>query len=143
MLKNPITYRLLYRTLLIVILFFMAISTVCAQRYLSDYDSTLFIRDTVRPVIRRIENLNFSGYMQPQFQVAQSKGAPSFEGGNFSENSNNRFMLRRARIKIDYILPGKNKGFPKALFTFQFEATERDVNVRDMFVRIYEPKKSN
>jgi hypothetical protein len=108
-----------------------------------DYDSTLFIRDTVRPVVKRFENLHFSGYIQPQFQVAQQKGISSFSGGNFSEFSDKRFMLRRARIKIDYVLPAKNNTFPQALFTFQIEATERDVNVRDMFVRLYEPKRKN
>jgi len=112
-----------------------------AQRYLMDYDSTLFIRDTVRPVVKRFENLHFSGYMQPQFQVSQQEGISSFSGGNFSEFSDKRFMLRRARIKIDYVLAAKNNSFPQALFTFQFEATERDVNVRDVFVRLYEPKK--
>ncbi|MGZ8537522.1 MAG: porin [Flavisolibacter sp.] len=118
-------------------------SSVNAQRYLSDYDSTLFIRDTLRTFLKRYENLHFSAYMQPQFQFAQQKGADSFEGGNFSENSNNRFMIRRARVKMDYMLPAKEKDFPSALFTFQFEATERDVNVRDMFIRIFEPGKSN
>jgi hypothetical protein len=115
-----------------------------SQRYLTDYDSTLFMKDTVRPFLRRMENLHFSGYIQPQFQVTQSKGASSFEGGNFSEFSNNRFMLRRARIKLDYQLPSsKEKTFPNALFSFQIDATERGVNVRDMYVRLYEPKSQN
>ena len=113
------------------------------QRYLTDYDSSLFIRDTLRPFLKRYENLHFSGYMQPQFQVAQQKGAASFAGGNFSQYSNNRFMIRRARVKLDYFLPAKNQASPKALFTFQFEATERDLNIRDMFVRVFEPKQQN
>ncbi|HEX8314716.1 MAG TPA: hypothetical protein VF609_06985, partial [Flavisolibacter sp.] len=57
-----------------------------AQRFLSDYDSTLFIRDTVVTTVRRFENLHFSGYMQPQFQVAQNEGIQSYEGGNFGEH---------------------------------------------------------
>jgi len=114
-----------------------------AQRFLSDYDSTLFMRDTVTQTVRRFENLHFSAYMQPQFQVAQKEGTQTFEGGNFGEHVNNRFMLRRARVKIDYVLPSKDNDFPKALFTFQFEATERDLNIRDMFLRLYEPKKQN
>jgi hypothetical protein len=117
--------------------------TVTAQRYLTEYDSTLFIRDTVRPVVKRIENLYFSGYMQPQFQVAQSKGISGYEGGNFSEFSNSRFMLRRARVKIDYFFPSKKGSFPAALFAFQVDATERGVNVRDMYARIFEPKGQN
>ncbi|HEY0040364.1 MAG TPA: porin [Flavisolibacter sp.] len=116
---------------------------VQAQRFLSDYDSTLFIKDTVVSTVRRFENLHFSAYMQPQYQVAQSEGIQSYEGGNFGEHVSNRFILRRARVKMDYILQSKTNNFPRALFTFQFEATERDVNVRDMFVRIYEPKSQN
>ncbi len=138
-LKSKNSYSKIYFSIFSLFIFL----STGAQRYLTDYDSTLFIRDTVRPVVKRLENLHFSGYIQPQYQLAQQKGSPSFNGGNFPEFSDNRFMLRRARIKIDYVLPAKNNTFPQALFTFQFEATERDVNVRDMYVRLYEPKKKN
>lgn len=113
-----------------------------SQYYLADLDSSLFIRDTVRPVLKRMENLYFSGYIQPQFQLAQSEGARSYNGGDFSQYSKSRFMLRRARVKIDYLMMTVDK-YPKALFTFQIDATERGVNVRDMFMRLYETKKHN
>lgn len=113
----------------------------CSQRYLADLDSSFFIKDTVRPFIKRFENLRISGYLQPQFQLAQADGAPSFAGGNFSQFSKSRFMLRRARLKIDYLLMSKER-FPQALFTFQVDATERGVIVRDMFIRLYETRKN-
>ena len=113
-----------------------------AQRYLTDIDSSFFIKDTVRPLIKRFENIIISGYMQPQFQVAESDGAPSFAGGNFSPFSQSRFMLRRARVKIDYLIKTKSN-FPQALFTFQIDATERGVIVRDMFVRLFEGSRNN
>jgi hypothetical protein len=138
-----ITGRKLFTLLIVNIIGLSYSSSSYAQRLLMDYDSTLFIRDTLRPLVKRFENLHFSGYIQSQFQVAQQKGISSFSGGNFSEFSDKRFMLRRARIKLDYVLAAKNNSFPQALFTFQFEATERDVNVRDVFVRLYEPKKKN
>ena len=142
MLKTNIaSLRLNWPAVIIFSVFTSITSRVEAQRYLSDYDSSLFINDTLRPFLRKMENLSFSAYMQPQFQVAQQKGIDSYAGGNFREFSDNRFMLRRARLKIDYRLPSKKGSFPAALFTFQFEATERDVNVRDMFVKIYEPGK--
>ncbi|HRG93870.1 MAG TPA: porin, partial [Chitinophagaceae bacterium] len=112
-----------------------------AQRYLADIDSSFFIKDTVRPVIKRFENLRITGYIQPQFQKAQSDGAPSYTGGNFSQFSSSRFMLRRARVKIDYVLPSKSR-YPKALFSFQIDATERGVIVRDMFLKLFETKKN-
>lgn len=120
---------------------FLSFAGYC-QRYLTDIDSSFFIKDTVRPVLKRFENLRITGYMQPQFQVAETDGAPSFEGGNFAQFSKSRFMLRRARLKIDYLLTSNEK-FPKALFTFQIDATERGVIVRDMFIRLFETKKNN
>ena len=111
-----------------------------SQRYLAELDSSLFIKDTVRPFLKRFENLRFTGYIQPQFQVAQSKGAKSYEGGDFSQFSTSRFMLRRARIKLDYFITDAKNKWARALFSFQVDATERGVNVRDMFVRLYDSK---
>jgi hypothetical protein len=133
-------FRLTPVFLIVTVLF--CLSTVNAQRNLTDIDSSFFIKDTVRPFLKRFENLKISGYMQPQFQVAQADGAQSFEGGNFSQFSRSRFMLRRARLKVDYLLMSGGK-FPKASFTFQIDATERGVIVRDMFIRLYETKKNN
>lgn len=131
--------QILIKSVFIGFFLFLISITSYSQRFLTGIDSSFFIKDTVRPFLKRFENLKISGYMQPQFQVAQSDGAQSFEGGNFSQFSRSRFMLRRARLKIDYLLTSEKK-FPKALFTFQIDATERGVIVRDMFIRLYETK---
>lgn len=131
-----------YKTVVFYILFLLISPALRSQRYLTDLDSSFFIKDTLRPFLKRFENLRITGYMQPQFQVAQSDGAQSFAGGNFAQFSKSRFMLRRARIKIEYLLTAKEK-FPKALFSFQIDATERGVIVRDMFIRLYETKNNN
>ena len=124
--------------ILTVLLIFSGFSGF-SQRYLSDIDSSFFIKDTVRPIIKRFENLRITGYIQPQYQVAASEGAASYNGGNFSTYSKSRFMLRRARVKTDYILPSKMK-YPVALFSFQIDATERGVVVRDMFLKLFDTK---
>lgn len=130
------------KTALLAVFLLFLLQKGNSQRYLTDIDSSFFIKDTVRPFLKRFENLRISGYMQPQFQVASADGAPSFEGGNFSQFSRSRFMLRRARVKIDYMLL-TNLKLPKALFTFQVDATERGVIVRDMFIRLYETHKNS
>jgi hypothetical protein len=132
---------LIYKVFLVSAFFFCMQPQVFGQRYLTDYDSAAFMRDTLRPFLNRFQHLHISGYMQPQFQVAQQKGASSYAGGAFSEFSNSRFMLRRSRIKFDYLIPAMLPYAPKALFTFQIDATERGVAVRDMFVRLYEPRR--
>jgi hypothetical protein len=126
-----------------VLVFFLVIFSVSAysQRYLTDLDPAFFT-DTVRSLVRKFENLRITGYMQPQFQVAQEQGAPSYSGGNFPQFSKSRFMLRRARVKVDYLLPTKEK-MPQALFSFQIDATERGVIVRDMYIRLYETRSNN
>jgi hypothetical protein len=126
-------------SIIIAVCLFLNGSSLFSQRYLSDIDSSYFIKDTVRPVIKRFENLRFTGYIQPQFQVAESEGAPAYGGGNFSPLSKSRFMLRRARVKLDYMLPSKTE-YPQAIFSFQIDATERGVIVRDMFLRLFDTR---
>ncbi|MFA6057670.1 MAG: hypothetical protein WC756_05700 [Taibaiella sp.] len=47
--------------------------------------------------------VGFSGYLQPQFQYSESKGNPnSFQGGDWGANSDNRFRLRRGRLRTDF-----------------------------------------
>ena len=91
-------------------------------------------------LFNRFDHIRLSGYIQPQFQATQTKGAKGFAGGDFATNSNNRFMLRRARVRFDYVhFPKTTKG-PSLQFVFQFDATERGVNVRDVWGRLFENK---
>lgn len=75
-------------------------------------------------------NLKISGYVQGQWQLAQSKGAPGFTaGGNFPEQSNNRFMVRRGRIKVTYKV-----GFITAVIQPDF--TEKGVGIKDVYIAL-------
>lgn len=124
----------------LLIVFFIN-GNIHAQRFLTEFDSSLFVRDTLRPLVKQFENLKFTGYLQPQFQVAEAEGISSYEGGNFSAHSKSRFMLRRARLKTDYLI--KKGAFPQALFTFQLDATERGVIIWDMYMRLFETRYNN
>lgn len=75
-------------------------------------------------------NLKISGYLQAQWQMAQSSGADAFtNGGNFPANENNRFMVRRGRIKVAY-----NIGFMTAVFQPDF--TEKGVGIKDVYIAL-------
>jgi hypothetical protein len=110
---------------------------VFAQRTINDVlDSTTVSNLLV--ISKKYGAVSFSGYMQPQFQYAQAKGAPAeFQGGNFGEATNNRFRLRRGRLRADYSLLNDD-GTPSTYFVFQFDGTEQGVNVRDFWGRYYE-----
>ena len=123
---------------LVVLLLF---SQFVRGQYLMDMvDTTKDMGKGMLSLLNRFDNIRMSGYIQPQFQVAQSKGAKGFAGGDFAPNSNSRFMLRRARVRFDYINFPKASNKPSLQFVFQFDATERSVNVRDVWGRIFENK---
>ena len=111
-----------------------------AQYLMDMVDTTKDMGKSMLSLFNRFDKVRFSGYIQPQFQVAGSKGAKNYSGGDFSTNSNNRFMLRRARIRIDYVHFPKTTSGPSLQFVFQFDATERGVNVRDVWGRFFENK---
>lgn len=52
---------------------------------------------------------------------------------------NNRFMLRRSRIRIDYVHFGK-KTRPGVQIVFQLDVNERAITIRDIWGRIFENK---
>lgn len=111
-----------------------------AQYLMDMVDTTKDMGKGMLELYNRFDHIKLSGYIQPQFQVAESKGAKGFAGGDFAPNSNNRFMLRRARVRFDYINFPKTGTGPSLQFVFQFDATERGVNVRDVWGRIFENK---
>ncbi|MBX2906901.1 MAG: porin [Taibaiella sp.] len=125
---------------LFIAVFSLCFQTLRAQRFLTDMmDTTTAIGKGIYPIYGEHDRLRFGGYMQPQFQYAESKGAKSFSGGDFSPNANNRFMLRRGRIRIDY-LHNNEQGKPLAYFAFQFDGNEKGVNIRDFWGRFFENK---
>ena len=108
-----------------------------AQLLMDMVDTSKEIGRGMLLIYKKFDNVRMGGYMQPQFQFASSKGAKSYIGGDFAPNVNNRFMLRRGRIRVDYIHFSESKG-PSIQFAFQFDGTERGVAIRDFWGRLYE-----
>lgn len=104
-------------------------------------DTTKEMGKGVLSMYKRFDHIRISGYIQPQFQIASSEGAVGYSGGTFPEHSNNRFMLRRGRIRFDYVHFDAND-HPKVQFAFQFDGTERGVNIRDFWGRYWMGNKS-
>lgn len=78
----------------------------------------------------KMGSLKFSGYVQGQWQWAESKGAAAFgDGGSFNKNSDNRFMIRRGRIKFTYQV-----GIVQAVIQPDF--TEKGVGIKDAYVAV-------
>ncbi|MGB8191830.1 MAG: porin, partial [Chitinophagaceae bacterium] len=133
MLKKSI-YRLLF-----LATFTLFIQSARSQFLVEMLDTTKDEHKGLYYTLKKLDHIRMSGYMQPQFQVASEKGARSYIGGDFPTNVNNRFMLRRGRIRFDYA-GFTDKGDPSLQFVFQFDGTERGVFIRDFWGRYYENK---
>jgi hypothetical protein len=121
-------------------LLLLLVCTVCTAKTQQLMDMIDTTSDVGKSVLGNTYNRFFiSGYLQPQYQVVQSKGARSFGGGDFPTNSNSRFTLRRGRLRLDY--QHLNKKNQVALhFVFQFDGTERGFFTRDFWGRFFENK---
>ena len=86
-----------------------------------------------------LKRIKLSGYIQAQYQVADSGGISSFAGGNFAAGVDKRFMLRRARVKVQYDAPSNDKGISTSQYVFQVDVTERGVTIKDMYARFTDP----
>ena len=125
------------RHLLSLVLIMTAIQSYAQVEPLWMQDTT-FIKE-LYIMKNKYQSLSFTGYLQVQYQFADSNGINCYNGGNFAPQSDNRFMIRRGRFRIDYDRTTL-EGFHKYSFALQFDGTEKGVNIRDMFGRIYENK---
>src|SRR5688572_9832194 len=131
--------RVLFNKLFLLVITSFAAHHLRAQFLVDMIDTTDTSEKGLWAVYSKTDHLQIIGYFQPQFQVAQSKGVKNYSGGNFSDHSNNRFMIRRGRIRFDYAHFNAT-GQPQAQLVFQFDGSERGVVIRDFWGRYYENK---
>lgn len=79
-----------------------------------------------------LKNLKITGWIQAQYQLTDINGAKTFDGGDFLPNSSHRFTIRRGRVKFTY-----NQKLSQ--FVLQLNATERGVNLTEIFFKATEP----
>jgi hypothetical protein len=80
-----------------------------------------------------LKNLKITGYVQAQWQKIDSAGAPSFAGGDFASNVDNRFMMRRGRIKFTYSPSSMSQ------YVLQLDASEKGVALKDAYMKFTDP----
>ncbi|WP_317899242.1 hypothetical protein [Aurantibacillus circumpalustris] len=86
----------------------------------------------IKKDIAQLKNLKISGWVQAQFQIADTRGISNYEGGTFSANSDKRFMIRRGRVKFTY--NGKH-----TQYVMQLNGTERGLNLTEIFATATDP----
>jgi hypothetical protein len=127
------------RRLLIILLLSCFVTKAESQFLMDMIDTSKDVGKSLFSLYKNYDHLRIGGYIQPQFQVASTKGQAGYEGGDFPLHVNNRFSLRRGRIRFDYARFNKQNQ-PVLQFVFQFDGTERGVFIRDFWGRYFENK---
>ncbi|MEO8087110.1 MAG: hypothetical protein ABI763_09845 [Bacteroidota bacterium] len=125
----------IYTTLLVLLTAF----TVKAQDAEQPIDTLTRHVAGIRQELDVLKRIKLSGYIQAQYQVADSGGVPSFAGGNFASGVDKRFMLRRARLKVQYDSPFNDKGFSTSQYVFQIDLSEKGATIKDLYAKFTDP----
>lgn len=107
------------RCSLLGVLFFLT-SVTKAQFLMDMLDTTTEVGKGLVGIYKKFDHLRIAGYVQPQYQSAAQNGVDTYEGPDFGTNTNNRFVLRRSRIRIDYVHSSQRSG-PGVQVVFQFD----------------------
>jgi len=126
------------------LLYLSALSPAHAQIVDPDQQTTKFVdpeqQDSTQSTIAKLyqdveimKKLKVSGYMQAEYQVADSSGIKSFAGGDFPTYEDKRFLLRRARLKIAWYNIHSS-------YVFQIDAVENGVpSLKDAYFKYTDP----
>ena len=87
----------------------------------------------IQSTLDLLKKIKISGYIQSQYQVAESVGpVPSVAGGNFPSNVRSRFSVRRGRVKFAY-------ANDLSQYVLQIDVTQNGVGIKDAYVAIIDP----
>lgn len=95
-------------------------------------DTTYQAIATMQSLLNNLNKIKISGYIQGQFQLADSIGIKSYAGGDFPSASDKRFAVRRGRVKVAY----ENN---LTQFVIQIDVTEKAVAIKDAYAKLTEP----
>ena len=96
-------------------------------------DTTIQTVNKLYNDVEFLKRFQITGYIQNQFQWADSSGIASASGGNFATGVDKRFSVRRGRLKVTY-----DKYFSKVVF--QTDMTERGLRVVEAYASVTEQK---
>jgi len=130
--KQKFTQFYLSVTLIMGLMFTSSVIHAQEEVKLSKEDSLGNVLKDARKDLDILKKLKISGYILAEWQKADTAGIGSFAGGNFPANSNNRYMVREARIKFLY-------GTDLNQFVMQFDVSEKGLSTKDMYFKMTDP----
>lgn len=86
----------------------------------------------MKATVDATKKIKVSGYIQAQYQTAETAGITSFAGGNFPSNVQSRFQVRRGRVKVNY-------DNDLTQYVLQIDVTQNGVAIKDVYASLREP----
>jgi hypothetical protein len=117
----------------LIVLLLATVGVARAQEVeLTPFDTLAANEQKLNSAISLLQKLKISGYLQAQYQIADSKGIKSFAGGDFPTSSYSRFLVRRGRIKFTY------EAY-LARYVLQFDVSEKGLSIKDAYLNVSDP----
>lgn len=123
--KKTSKLKLLLIALLITPTFFL-------QAQEQEEDTLYRVIEKLQSDVSILSKIKISGYVQAQYQLADSAGIASYAGGNFDKGLDKRFSVRRGRLKVAY-------NTTLSQYVLQFDATESGMSVKDIYFKTTDP----
>lgn len=102
-------------------------------------DTTVSTLSRYGQELELLKRVKVSGYIQAQFQYADSSGQQSFNGGNFPTGVDKRMAIRRGRVKFQYDSQVGEKGWSTSQYVLQFDVTEKGLTIKDAYLKFTDP----
>ncbi len=119
-------------TILVVVFLTTYLPVFSQEEGKKETDTLTSFIEKIKSDVDFLKRLKISGYVQAQWQKAPQAGIDSYAGGNFSSNADNRFSLRRGRVKFAY-------EWDYSQFVLQIDVTEKGVVIKDAYASITDP----
>ncbi len=124
--------KYVYSTLLSLLFMLAACELVAQKPVQPSADSLAVTVAKLAKTIQVLEKIKISGYIQAQYQFADTLGAKSFDGGDFATASAQRFLVRRGYLKVAY-----NGNLSS--YVLQINVNDKGFTVRDAYFSVKEP----
>lgn len=123
----------LYILVILLVLYFLSKPVLNAQTTENKGQDEIPAKvENLESDVSLLKKIKFTGYIQGQFQLAQTAGIKSVAGGDFPAGIDKRFMVRRGRLKASYM-----NSFSQ--YTLQTDATENGIVLKEANLQFSEP----
>jgi len=109
-----------------VLMLFPVLKINAQEKTASATDTIYSVLESVQSDVTVLKKLKITGYIQAQFQKADTIGTQGKFTGDDFKGYDNRFQVRRGRIKFAY-----DNDFSQ--YVLQFDVTEKGVGIKDAY----------